>query len=203
MKSITTLLIYILVSNTFMLAQSINRLSIQAGYLYSTSTLTRTSTVLIGLPNFDPKRGFYVGLTYDHQLSALLTSGLELTYQQKGYISRIPYVNSESINTYRYLGLTPMVGIRPIDNLRFLIGPQLNLLINKSPSGSKFQRSTDTNRKFEFGLVGCVSYQYNRVGLKASYFKGLTAYFKTDYYYLTNQNWQLGLFYQLNKNKSN
>lgn len=204
MKSITILLISTLISNIPTLSQSINRFSIQTGYLYSTSTLTRTSPVLIGLPNFDPKPGFYVGLTYEHRLSTLLTTELEFTYQQKGYIVRMPYLNSESINTYRYLGVTPMIGIRPIRNLRFLIGPQLNLLVNKSTSGLETQPllDTDRNRKLEFGLLGHVSYELNRVGLVVSYFKGLTAYYKPDFYHLTNQNWQLGLFYQLNKKGS-
>jgi hypothetical protein len=196
MKFITTLLIYLLVSTTLTLAQSIDRFSLQTGYLYSNSTLTRTNPVLpIGLPNFDPKPGFYIGLTYEHQLSTLLISGLELTYQQKGFIGRTPYISPELISTYRYLGLTPMIGLMPIWNLRFSIGPQLNLLVNKSMSDK-------ADRKLEFGLLGRVSYQYNRVGLIASHFKGLTAYYKSDIYYLMNQNWQLGVFYQLNKNKS-
>jgi hypothetical protein len=94
-----------------------------------------------------------------------------------------------------------MAGVRLINNLRFLIGPQLNLLVNKSTNGLETQPLTNASRRLEFGLVGRVSYQYNRVGLTASYFKGLTTYFKTDFYNLTNQNWQLGLYYQLNKNK--
>lgn len=196
MKPIITLLVYVLVSNAPTLAQSINRLNIQAGYLYSTSTLTPTTYYTIGLPDINSKPSYYIGLTYEHQLSTLLTSGLELTYQQKGYIIL------ESINTYRYLGLTPMAGIIPIRNLRFLIGPQLNLLVNKSVNGLKNQPLINGSRRLEFGMAGRVSYQHNRVGLTASYFKGLTTYFKTDFYNLTNQNWQLGLFYQLNKNKS-
>jgi hypothetical protein len=202
MKSIAILFISVLVGNLPALAQSANRFSIQAGYLYSTSTFTQTTTFAIGLPNFDPKPGFYAGLTYEHQLSTLLTSGLELTYQQKGYISRIPYVNPASINTYRYLGITPMLGIRLIKNLRILLGPEVNLLVNKSTRGLETQPLTDANRRLEVGLVGRASYQFNRVGLTAGYFKGLTAYYKPDFYYLTNQNWQLGLFYQLNKNRS-
>jgi hypothetical protein len=170
--------------------------------LYSTSTLTPTTTYAIGLPDFDPKPGFYVGLTYEHQLSTLLTTELEFTYQQKGYIIRVPYVNSESINTYRYLGITPMLGIRLIKNLRFLLGPQVNLLVNKSTRGLETQPLTDANCRLEVGLVGRVSYQFNRVGLTAGYFKGLKAYYKPDFYHLTNQNWQLGLFYQLNKKGS-
>jgi hypothetical protein len=200
MKSITTLLICVLVSNTPTLAQSINRFGIQAGYLYSTSSLTPTTTYAIGLPTINPKPGYYIGLTYEHQLSTLLTGGLELTYQQKGYIGQIPYI-SESINTYRYLGLAPMASVRLVKNLHFLIGPQLNLLVNKSTNGLETQPLTNVSRQLEFGLVGRVKYQYNRVGLTASYFKGLTTYFKTDFYKLTNQNWQLGLYYQLNKNK--
>ena len=201
MKAIIILLICVLVSNTPTLAQPINRLNIQAGHLYSTSTLTPTTYYAIGLPNINPKSGYYIGLTYEHQFSTLLSGGLELTYQQKGYISQIPYI-SESINTHRYLGLTPMVGIRPIQNLRFLIGPQLNLLVNKSTNGVDIQLLSNGSRRLEFGLAGRVSYQYNRVGLTASYFRGLTTYFKTDFYNLTNQNWQLGLFYQLNENKT-
>ena len=204
MKSITILLISTLIGNISALSQSIDRFSIQTGYLYSTSTLTRTSAVLIGLPNFDPKPGFYVGLTYEHQLSILLTTELGFTYQQKGYIARRPFVDQESINTYRYLGVTPMIGIRPIRNLRFSIGPQLNLLVNKSTSGLETQPllDTDRNRKLEFGLSGRISYELNRVGLVASYFKGLTAYYKPDFYHLTDQSWQLGLSYQLNKKRS-
>ena len=201
MKPIITLLICVLVSSTPTLAQSIKKLSIQAGYLYSTSTLTPTTYYAIGLPYINPKPGYYIGLTYERQLSTLLTSRLELTYQHKGYIGENPYI-SESINTYRYLGLTPMAGIRPIKNLRFLIGPQLNLLVHKSSNGLETQPLIDGGRWLEFGLVSRVSYQYSRVGLTASYFKGLTNYFKIDFYNLTNQNWQLGLFYQLNKHKS-
>jgi hypothetical protein len=202
MKSITILLISTLISNIPALSQSINRFSIQTGYLYSTSTLTPTTTYAIGLPDFDPKPGFYVGLTYEHQLSTLLTTELEFTYQQKGYIIRVPYVNSESINTYRYLGITPMLGIRLIKNLRFLLGPQVNLLVNKSTRGLETKPLTDANCRLEVGLMGRVSYQFSRVGLTAGYFKGLKAYYKPDFYYLTNQNWQLGLFYQLNKKGS-
>lgn len=203
MKSVTTLLISVLISNTPVLSQSTDRFSIQVGYLHSASTLTWTSSVLIAPPNFDPKPGFYVGLTHEHQLSSLLNSQLELTYQQKGYIGRISYVDQESINTYRYLGITPMVGVRLIRNFRFLIGPQLNLLVNKSTSGSETQPllATDRNRRLELGLLGRLSYQFNRVGLTTSYFKGLTAYY-IDSYYLTSQNWQLGLSYQLTKKRS-
>lgn len=201
MKSVTTLLICVLVSSNSILAQSINRFDVQVGYLYSTSTLTPTTTYAIELPNINSKPGYYIGLTYEHQLSTLLTGGLGLTYQQKGYIGQIPYI-SESVNAYRYLGIAPMAGVRLIKNFRFLIGPQLNLLVNKSTNGLETQPLTNVSRRLEFGLVGRVSYQYNRVGLTASYFKGLTTYFKTDFYNLTNQNWQLGLYYQLNKNKS-
>ncbi|AUD04167.1 outer membrane beta-barrel protein [Spirosoma pollinicola] len=200
MKSIASFLISVWISTMPALAQSINRFSFQAGYLYATSKLTRTSTALFGLPDFDPKPGFYMGLTYEHQISTLITSQLELTYQQKGSINRTSPLSPEFINTYSYLSLTPMVGVKPVKNLHFLIGPQLNLLVNKLTRGSDTQVLFDANRRLEFGLMGRASYQFNRVGLTASYFKGLTAYYKRDYYYyLMNQNWQVGLAYQLNK----
>lgn len=202
MKPIITLLICVLIGNIPSLAQSINRLSAQAGYLYSTHTLTPTTYLIDGLPDSDFKPGFYVGLTYEHQLSTLLTSGLNLSYQQKGDIGGSAYIKPRTINTYHYLGVTPMIGIRPIQNLRFLIGPQLNFLVNKSTSNLRTYRLINVNHTLEFGLLGRISYELNRVGLSASYFKGLTAYYTTDSYYSTNQTWQLGLFYQLNKNKS-
>lgn len=199
MKSIAILCISVLMGNLGVLAQPANRFSIQAGYLYSTSALTRTSTVLIGLSNFDPKPGFYAGLTYEHQVSTWLTSQVEFRYQQKGYVSRLPFVDQAWANTYRYLGIAPMIGVKLVKNLRLLIGPQVNVLVNKSVSGLETQSQTDANRRFELGLMGRASYQFNRVGLTAGYFNGLTAYSKTDVYYLTNQNWQAGLLYQLTK----
>lgn len=199
MKSITILFISALISNLPALSQSVNRFSIQAGYLYSTSTLTQTTTYAIGLPNFEPKPGFYAGIAYEHLVSPLLTSQIELIYQQKGHVRWIPFVDQTSTNTYRYFGITPMVGIRTLKNLRFLIGPQVNWLINKSITGLETQLMKAVNRRFEFGLMGRGSYQFHRVGLSVSYFKGLTAYYKPDFFYLTNQNWQLGLLYQINK----
>jgi hypothetical protein len=192
MKLITTVFIGVSLSVTSALAQSTHRFHIQGGYLYATSALIRTSNALIGLPEVTPKPGFYVGLTYQHQLSTRLTGALELTYQHKGYVGRSP--SFTSTNPYAYLGLTPMLGIKVVRNLRLSAGPQGNVLVNRTASGNE-------RKKVEFGLLGRVSYQLNRVGLSAGYFRGLTAYEKTDFHYLTNQNWQLGLFYQLNRNK--
>ena len=205
MKSIASLLISVLLGATLTLAQSINQFSCQAGYLSATSKPTRTSTALFGLPDFEPKPGFYVGLTYQHHLSTLLTSQLQLTFQQKGYTNpTTPGPGHPAfINTYCYLSLTPMVGVKPSKHLHFSLGPQLNLLVNKLTRGSGVQPEFDANRRLEFGLMGHARYQVNRVGLTASYFKGLTAYYKLDhYYYLMNQNWQIGLAYQLSKKET-
>ena len=199
MKAIATLLVTVFISNAPILAQSISRFSLQAGYLYSVSTLIRTSPVLISLPDVVAKPGFYAGITYDHQNSTGFTTQLELTYQQKGHINPVTYTNPTSTTTYRYVSITPMAGLRLIKNLRFLVGPQLNLLINRSISGLEALPLTRADHRLEFGVVARASYQVNRVGLRASYFKGLTAYYQPDFYYLTNQNWQLGLFYQLHK----
>lgn len=179
--------------------QSTDRLTVQAGYLQSVSRLQPTSSVLIGYPDIVAKPGFYLGLTYEHALSSLVTIEFDLSYQQKGHISQLPYITPASINTYRYMGLTPMIGIRPLANACFLLGPQVNLLLSRSTKGLETQPLFDANRKVEFGLAGRIQYQFNRVGLSLSYINGLTAYYKPDNYQLTNRNWQVSLFYQLNK----
>lgn len=179
--------------------QSTDRFAVQAGCLQSVSRLRPISPVLIGYPDVVAKPGFYVGFTYEHALSSLITGEFDLSYQQKGHISQLPYITPASINTYRYIGLTPMIGIRPLANVCFLLGPQINLLLSRSTKGLETQPLFDANRKVEFGLAGRVQYQFDRVGLSLSYVKGLTAYYKPENYQLTNQNWQVGLYYQLSK----
>ncbi|MBC3795391.1 outer membrane beta-barrel protein [Spirosoma utsteinense] len=199
MKSIAFLLISMLLGNLSARSQSVSQFSIQAGYLYSTPTFTRTTYYLIGLPDFEPKPGFYAGISYEHSLSPLVTSQIEFTYQQKGHTVKNAFPDEKFGNAFRYLSITPMVGITPIKNLRFLIGPQINWLIDRSINGAETSQSKSANRRFEFGLMGRGSYQFYRVGLSVSYFEGLTAYYKSNFFYLTNQNWQLGLHYQLDK----
>ncbi len=192
MRFFSILLISALLDNLPVLAQKVNRFNIQAGYLYSTSALTRTSTALIGIPEPEPKPGFYGGLTYEHQVSTFFTGQLELTYQQKGHIDE-GFPDEKFNRTYRYLGITPMIGVMPIKNLRFLVGPGLNLLLNG------FVNGVAETRLLEFGPMVRSSYQFHRISLTVGYFKGLTAYLKSNHHYLTNQNWQMGLLYQLSK----
>lgn len=189
-KLILTICIFI---NAFAQAQSINRLTAQAVYLYSLTHLTSTTYSLIGLPEVKLKPGFYAGIAYTHQWKNRLIGGFEVGYQNKGFAQR-DYINDRNISiTYHYLSITPLIGISPLKGFDVLVGPQLNVLLSKSV------RVGDNDKPVEFGLAGKLRYQYHRFGLTAGYFKNLTVFYRSGDYYLINQNWQVGLQYQLNR----
>ncbi len=175
-------------------AQKANLFNIRAGYLQSNTIVDITNTIKVGIVPLEEKPGFYAGLAYEHLLSALLTSQIEINFQQKGYRSQDILWGYDTRNNYNYIGITPTVGIRLIKNLSFSVGPEVNLLVSKS--------TTSLNSKLvELGLVGRGRYQIDRIGITGGYFRGLTFYDRsyTKTYSFRNQNWQLGLFYQLSK----
>lgn len=172
--------------------QSKDRLNVGAGYSYSDAIVGIENTLLIGIAPIKPKSGFYVSLAYEHQLTGLFTTQIELTLQQKGYRYE-SFVEQQLVPVrYTYIGINPTIGIKPVKKLSFLIGPEVNLLISESSSLSK-------SKPIEIGLTSRGRYQFSRVGVTGGYFKALTFYelSRTGTYSFTNQNWQVGLTYQL------
>ncbi|GAB4006678.1 hypothetical protein GCM10028808_09060 [Spirosoma migulaei] len=173
-------------------AQSKNQFNIGAGYSYSNTIVGIENTALIGLTPIKAKPGFYVSLAYEHQLSRLFTTQTELNLQQKGHRYENPIEQQLVPVRYTYIGIRPTIGAKPVKKLSLLIGPKLNWLISKSASWSN-------SKPIEIGLTGRGRYQFSRVGITGGYFRALTFYdlSGSGTYSLTNQNWQVGLFYQL------
>lgn len=194
MRGFLLLLVLILLSCSPLWAQKANLFSVRAGYLESSTIVDITNTLLIGLAPLKTKPGFYVGFAYEHPLSTWFTSQIELNFQQKGHQFRGFPKEADMRSRYNYIGVTPMIGIKLIQKLCFLIGPELNLLISKSATWPDSKHA-------ELGLVGRGRYQINRVGITGGYFRGLTVFDRspTHTYSFTNQNWQVGLVYQVSK----
>ncbi|QDK81535.1 PorT family protein [Spirosoma sp. KCTC 42546] len=173
-------------------AQSKNRFNIGAGYSYSNTIIAIENTLLIGIAPIKPKPGFYVSLAYEHQLSGLFTTQLELNLQQKGHRYESSVEQRLVPVRYTYIGINPTIGVKPVKKLSFLIGPEVNLLISKSTSWSN-------SKPIEIGLTGRGRYQFSRIGITGGYFRAITFYdlTSTGTYSFTNQNWQVGLTYQL------
>lgn len=175
-------------------AQKANLFGTRAGYLQSSTIIDITNPLTIGIGPVETKPGFYVGLAYEHSLSNLLTSQIEINFQQKGQLYQNFPREANQRNTYNYVGITPTIGVRLIKQLTFSIGPEMNILVGKSTIWSK-------SRLIELGVVGRGRYQFNRVGITGGYFRGLTVYDQspTNTYAFTNQNWHVGLLYLLRK----
>ncbi|SOD88909.1 PorT family protein [Spirosoma fluviale] len=187
-------IVLIMFSSSQLRAQKENSFTIRAGYLHSSTHVEIANSLLIGIALVKAKPGFYIGLAYEHLLSTLLTSQIELNFQQKG--QRLGnYAGDMPINlNYNYIGLTPTIGIQPMSNLSFWVGPEVNLLVGKSSSWPH-------SNSIEVGLVGRVRYQFRRMGITGGYFKGLTVHDRstTKTYAFTNRNWQVGLSYLISK----
>ncbi|WP_461108779.1 hypothetical protein [Spirosoma koreense] len=180
--------IAIVLSSHFKLAaQSKNHVNLGAGYIHSATIVAIENPLLIGVIPPEPKAGFYVSLAYEHQLSDRWTSQVEMHFQQKGFQTQNLERKTVTI-PYNYLGISPTVGFSPINPLTLFIGPELNILLNRSEG-----------KPAEFGLTGRARYQFNRIGITGGYFRALTMYQLTSSgtYSFTNQNWQIGLSYQL------
>jgi hypothetical protein len=194
MRYLLLLTVLISANRSQLSAQSKNRFNIGAGYSHSSTIIAQENPLLIGISPIEPKSGFYISIAYEHQLCSLFTSQLELNVQQKGYRYQ-HLVERRSIPVhYTYIGFNPTIGVKPTKKLSFLIGPEVNLLISKSTNSSK-------SKPIELGLVGRGRYQFSRVGITGGYFRALTFYdlSHTGTYSFTNQNWHVGLLYQLNR----
>lgn len=173
---------------------------IRAGYLRSTIILKREPiTAPVYLTGFHPINSYYVGTAYCRPLSELVALRLEINYQRKGIAIVDPINQNQFVNSYCYLGLVPMISVKPFGQLSISVGTEFNSLIK--------ERSSWANSvPVEWCVIGRLSYQFDQFGLELGTSRALTYHNGTGLipgvgtqYWFFNQNWQLGLTYALRR----
>lgn len=163
--------------------------ALHAGINYSMTTVHQENPIV--LQGLKSKIGYYIGGLYYHDLSSILTSRVDLSYQLKGTVATNPIGRPSIDADYHYISLTPSIGVKPFKRLTLLIGPQVNWLVAKHNVLGK-------GKIIELGVVGQLSYQLSLIHIEIGYFGGLTTYDRIDLINASfyNQNWQTGVSYR-------
>lgn len=194
MKAINIgILILLVLVATIAQAQTVYKTSyyaIRVGFLNASTELSSSSTAQ-RLGGIAPLNSYYVGALYqrDNVLPGL-SYRAEVTYQRKG----IEYQNFDGYvvtrQKFHYVGLTPLIGIMPVNGLGLFVGPEINISIGQSAW-------TTTAVPIEYGIASRLSYRYRWIGAEVGYFSGLNEFTSLELgarFGFKNRTWQAGLF---------
>ena len=184
----------LLMASTVVMGQATSKQSyfgVRAGYLRASTQLTSSSPT-VNLRGVGPLNSFYGGVAYQHALSRWIAYRVELTYQQKGIDNQDFDGNSLSQQKFHYVGVTPLIGIRPLSGLGLFVGPEVNFHFGKGARSGNFT-------PIELGMSSRFSYRYKWIGIEAGYFKSFNEYTHDDIgiarFGFTSQTWQVGLIF--------
>jgi hypothetical protein len=173
-----------------------NYIGVRAGYLLASTDLTTVTSIAlpyqIRLGGVAPLNSFYAGAFYHHTLLPWLAYRVDLNYQRKGIENQLPNGDVVFRQKFHYVGLTPLIGITPIDGLGLFVGPEANVYFGQSIWSANAA-------PIELGISSRVSYRYRWIGLEVGYFKGLNEYTSLNLFGarfgFKNRTWQAGLLF--------
>lgn len=170
--------------------------AIQAGYLYSYTSIKERHSGLLAKPDIYSKPGFYAGITYTKEVSDKIVSRTGISYQNKGVTiqgSRSGFPTKLKFN-YNYISIEPAIGFNIIKSTSLFLGPGVNFLVNKNKTSYE-QKAKIT----EFGFIVQGSYRIHGVEFDLTYFKGINDYSEINridpFFKFINQNWRVGVGY--------
>jgi len=173
-----------------------NYFGIRAGYLKSLTDVNNITKLPyeIRLGGIAPLNSFYGGVFYHHNVAPWLAYRVELNYQQKGI--ELQDQNGSVVGHQRlhYAGVTPLIGITPLNGLNLFVGPEANGYLGQSVERANYGSNTTP---IELGISSRLSYRYKWIGLELGYSQALNDYKSVDVggaqSNLRNRTWQVGL----------
>jgi hypothetical protein len=102
---------------------------------------------------------------------------VELNYQQKGVELQDQNGNVVGHQKLHYAGLTPLIGITPLNGLSLLVGPEANVYLGQSVDGANYGPGTTP---IELGISSRLCYRYKWIGLELGYSQALNDYKSVD-----------------------
>ncbi|GAB3901491.1 outer membrane beta-barrel protein [Spirosoma agri] len=171
---------------------------IRAGYLKASTDVNNLTKLPyeIRLGGVAPLNSFYGGVFYHHNVSPWLAYRVELNYQQKGIELQNQNGNVVGHQKLHYAGLTPLIGITPLNGLSLFVGPEANVYLGQSVDGANYGPNTTP---IELGISSRLSYRYKWIGLEVGHSQALNDYKSVDIAgarsTLRNRAWQAGLLF--------
>ena len=172
-----------------------SKFGIQGGVLYSSTVIKHSPPVNNwSFIVVEPQPGYYLNVFRRKPLSDTWFSQLEVSFQQKGQNYKRPNDPQVTNRRYGYIGFSPNVGAQLATRVQVLVGAEINYLIRQ-------KAVYEDPSLIEYGLHGRLAYQWQHVGFHVEYFSALNKYDKLDVFGIEtsfiNQNWKLGLIYNL------